>query len=211
MGFRRSTGTAAINIGTPAPDTDVDRGELFIRLSIDKLDNLYFPRDGHFGNIEYRAARDNYGASHDYDQVDVNYLQTFSWEQNTLIGGLSVTTTQDDNAPLESLPELGGLFRLSGLQEDQLTGQHAGILKLVYMRSLQDVGFFQIFKSYAGVSLETGNVWQTSEAISLSDTITAGSLFLGFDTPIGPLYLAYGRTDTREQSVYIYLGPRFTF
>ena len=45
---------------------------------------------------------------------------------------------------------------------------------------------------------------------SLDNTIVAGSLFLGVDTPIGPLYLAYGRAETDDQSVYIYLGPRFT-
>ena len=84
-------------------------------------------------------------------------------------------------------------------------------MNLIYMRSLSDAGFFQLFESYAGVSLEAANVWQTSEAASFDDTINAGSLFLGFDTPIGPLYLAYGRTDTDQQSMYIYLGPRFIF
>jgi len=31
------------------------------------------------------------------------------------------------------------------------------------------------------------------------------------DTPIGPLYLAYGRAEAGNYSFYIYLGPRFTF
>jgi NTE family protein len=59
-------------------------------------------------------------------------------------------------------------------------------------------------------AVELGNVWQTSSDASLDSTIVAGSLFLGVDTPIGPLYLAYGRAETDDQSVYIYLGPRFT-
>ena len=69
----------------------------------------------------------------------------------------------------------------------------------------------KLFQSYLGASLELGNVWQNASDVSLSNTIFAGSVFLGFDTPIGPLYVAYGRTDTSEQSFYIYLGPRFTF
>jgi NTE family protein len=69
----------------------------------------------------------------------------------------------------------------------------------------------QLFKGYAGASLEMGNVWQRSEDISFDNTITAGSLFVGFDTPIGPLYLGYGRTDTQQDSLYIYLGPRISF
>ena len=62
-----------------------------------------------------------------------------------------------------------------------------------------------------GINLETGNVWQRTEDISWDNTILAGSLFLGFDTPIGPLYIGYGRTDTDREGAYVYLGPRFTF
>jgi len=31
------------------------------------------------------------------------------------------------------------------------------------------------------------------------------------DSPIGPLYFAYGHADTGDNSLYLYLGPRFTF
>ena len=65
LGYRRESGTAEVNIGPPAPEVEVDRGEFFLRLSDDKLDSLYFPRAGHFGRLEYRAARDQYGARSD--------------------------------------------------------------------------------------------------------------------------------------------------
>ena len=113
-----------------------------------------------------------------------------------------------DNAPLEGLFKLGGLFRLSGLQNDQLSGQHVGLAFLSYMRQLQRSA---IFRSYLGASLELGNVWQSSSDVSFDNTILAGSLFLGLDTPIGPIYFAYGHTDTDESSLYLYIGPRFTF
>lgn len=212
LGYRRASGEAEVKTGSPSlPDIDTDRGELFIRLSDDRLDSLYFPRDGHFGKLEYVSARESYGASGDYQQWLGAYSQAFSWGQNTIIGALALAVTEDDNAPLESLFQLGGLFRLSGLQNDQLSGQRLAQLNLVYMRRLSDEGFFNLFETYAGMSLETGNVWQSADAASADDTINAGSLFLGFDTPIGPLYLAYGRTDTEQQAVYVFLGPRFTF
>jgi NTE family protein len=212
LGYRRGTGEAEVKTGSPSfPDLDADRGELFIRLSDDRLDNLYFPRDGHFGKLEYIAARETFGANQDYQQWVGAYSHAFSWGQNTVIGALALALTEDDDAPLESLFQLGGLFRLSGLQNDQLSGQRLAQVNLIYMRQLSADGFFTLFESFAGMSLETGNVWQTSDAVSADDTINAGSLFLGFDTPIGPLYLAYGRTDIDQQSLYFYLGPRFTF
>ena len=117
-------------------------------------------------------------------------------------------TTFDDDAPIDALFQMGGLFRISGLQDDQLTGQHAGLAMLTYMRQLQRSS---LFRTFAGASLELGNVWQDSSDISFDNTITAGSLYLAMDTPIGPIYLAYGITDTDESSVYIYIGPRLVF
>jgi NTE family protein len=99
-------------------------------------------------------------------------------------------------------------MRLSGLQEDQLSGQHAGLIALAYYRRIANI---QFFKSYLGATLELGNVWQDSSDASFDNTITAGSVFLGMDTPIGPVYIAYGSADTDENSLYIYVGPRFTF
>ncbi len=209
LGYRRGTGTAEVGIGSPAPDLDVDRGELFLRLSDDRLDNLYFPREGHAGLVEYSAARDDLGASTDYDQVLLKYLHSFSWGDNTLIGVLTGASTLDDNAPLEALFELGGFLRLSGLQPDQLSGQEMGLGELIYMRRLLKTQYLQFFQSYLGASIELGNVWQRSSDASFDNTIVAGSVFLGMDTPVGPLYLAYGRTDTDNSSVYLYLGPQF--
>jgi NTE family protein len=208
LGYRGETGTAEISIGEPAPDVDVDSGEIFVRLSDDKIDDLYFPRNGHIGRIEYSAAREAYGDDDDYEQLMINYTHAFSRGSNTFIGTLNGQGTLDDDAPLEGLFQLGGFLHLSGLPDDRLSGQQAVLLGLIYMRRLYNV---QFFKTYLGASLETGNVWQNLDDVSLDDSIVAGSLFLGFDTPIGPLYLAYGRADTDEQSAYIYLGPPFVF
>ena len=37
-------------------------------------------------------------------------------------------------------------------------------------------------------------------------TLKSMALFLGVDTPIGPLYLGYGRTASGIDSGYLYLG-----
>ena len=94
------------------------------------------------------------------------------------------------------------------MQDDQLNGQDAGLITLIYMRRVNDI---QLFRAYLGASLEMGNVWQDSKDASFDSTITSGSVFLGVDTLIGPLYLAYGHANTSDDSFYIYLGPRFIY
>jgi NTE family protein len=208
VGYRRATGVARVGIGPPMPETDLDRGEVFLRLSDDKLDNLNFPHTGHYGRFEWNVARESLGARRNYDQLQLHYVQAFTRGANTLIGGLIAATTLDENAPIEGLFEMGGLFRLSGMQENQLFGQHAGLLTLGYLRRLRASGLAQ---PYIGATLEAGNVWQHRSDVSLDNTIISGSVFLGLDTPLGPIYLAYGHTDTGESAVYMYIGPRLAF
>ena len=208
LGWHRESGTAQRIIGDPAPDTDVDLGDVFLRLTDDKLDNVNFPRAGHYGRAEYRVARDGYGSSTDYDQADVIYLHAFTWGRNSVNGKISGFSTLDNTAPPGALVRLGGFMRLSGLQENQLSGQTAGLISLAYYRRINDI---QFLRSYLGVTLERGNVWQDRKDASYDNAITAGSVFLGVDSPIGPFYFAYGRADTGDGSFYLYLGPRFTF
>ena len=61
---------------------------------------------------------------------------------------------------------------------------------------------------YLGGSLETGNVWESSSDV-FTDMIVAGSVFIGSDTPLGPLYFGYGHTDTGRNSLYLFLGRTF--
>jgi NTE family protein len=54
-----------------------------------------------------------------------------------------------------------------------------------------------------------GNVWQGKDEVSFSNSVIAGSLFLVFDTFLGPIYLAYGAAEGGRRSAYLYLGQTF--
>lgn len=208
LGYLRRTGTIEVGTGAPAPDRDFDTGEFYLRLTADKLDSLYFPRSGHFARAEWRASRSGFGADADFDQVNAGFNLARSWGSHTLLGGVNLNMTTKGNAPFQSLNRLGGFLRLSGFEEGRLTGQQAAFARLVYMRQIKDI---QLYRAYAGASVEAGNVWQKTSDIGRGNTILAGSVFIGADTPIGPLYFAYGRNDTGKGSLYLYLGSLFSF
>lgn len=210
LGYRRASGTARVAVGPPVPGFDVDQGEVFFRLATDRIDNPYFPRKGHFGRFEYRDARRAFGSREDYQQADLSAVYTHSWGEHTLIGSAIAATTSFDGAapPVEALYRLGGFLRLSGLQEDQLTGPYAGLLSLTYQRRIYNT---DLAEAYWGANVQVGNVWQNSGDISLKNSIWSGALYFGVDTPIGPLYVGYGLTDRQDRSLYLFLGPRFTF
>ena len=60
-----------------------------------------------------------------------------------------------------------------------------------------------------GASFEAGNLWEDSDSFDVDDTLFAGSLFVVFDTLIGPIYIAYGMAEGGRQSAYLYLGQTF--
>jgi len=59
---------------------------------------------------------------------------------------------------------------------------------------------------YLGFSAEVGNVWQSRSDISLDSAKVHGSLFAGFDTIIGPVYLAMGFGEDGSANYYLFFG-----
>jgi NTE family protein len=112
----------------------------------------------------------------------------------------------NNKAPLERWFRLGGFGRLSGLAPDQLAGRHSALVNLTYYRRLNNM---DIFKTYAGFTLEAGNVWEFSDEIGFDDLRYGASLFLGAETPIGPVYFAVGHSDNGDNAVYFYVGNPF--
>jgi NTE family protein len=80
------------------------------------------------------------------------------------------------------------------------------LLETAFYRRLGDITFLPI---YTGFSLEAGNAWQQRDEIRSSNLRYAGSIFIGADTFMGPLYFAIGATDRGEAAVYLNIGKTF--
>jgi NTE family protein len=170
------------------------------------MDNINFPNKGFYSQVEYLSSQEEIGADSSFDQVLFYGSIAKSWDRNTLLGGAQFYFTLDNDAPLQNLFQLGGLYNLSGYLDDQLSGQHLGLLKMCYMRR---IGNFNLMPTYIGASLESGNVWQDEDDIAFDTLIMAGSLFLGVDTPLGPIYFGYGLAEGNKNSFYFHLGKLF--
>lgn len=206
-GVVRESGEIRIQVGDPrVPDIEFDTGEAFLQLYADELDNINFPRSG--GNLRIRitAGLEDLGSDNDFEQGVIAGSYAYTLGQYTgLLSGLSATT-QDSDAPYQSLYRLGGFTRLSGLEQNELKGQHAALLSGIFYRRIGD---FKLLSLYGGVSLEYGNVFQDEGDIRFDRGITAGSVFLGLDTIIGPIYLAYGYAEGGRGNFYFILGQSF--
>jgi NTE family protein len=209
FGVRAATGAFDLRVGDPSfiSEENFRRGEFFARFSVDTMDSVTFPREGSLASIEWRASRQRpLAADADFDQLLLSAAYAKTWGRHTVLTNLRWDATISGTAPNTRLFRMGGFFDISGINRNQLSGQHATRLGAAYYRRIGDLA---LFPAFAGMSIELGNVWDSREDISSPDSIFGGSFWAGVDTPVGPVYVGYGRAEGGEDAFYVSLGRVF--
>ncbi|QJT16666.1 serine protease [Aeromonas sp. 1805] len=188
----------------------------YVRFEHDTLDSRYFPYQGAYWDIKggYSAVRLDNNSDIDDRYEGVNYhlamVKPWSWDRHSLNllleGGGS---TSQEELPL-FVQDLGGLFRMSGFQRYQLSGRYSlfGGLRYIYRVADNDFGALRA-PLYLGGSLEQGGVWDKGEDISMESSFTAGSVYVGVESFLGPIFLGYGMAEGGNDMFYLQLGSTF--
>ncbi|BAO43547.1 patatin-like phospholipase family protein [Thiolapillus brandeum] len=203
LGWRGGRADVEIRSGFPGVVEGVsDTGELHLDFGVDTLDSLYFPTSGHWMRAELSSHDRRWGDDNDFHQLYLDAGMAMTRDRDTLFFRGQAGFTLDSNAPLYGLFRLGGFLDLSGFHVNELTGQHMGHGLLGYMRRLDDGGLAPL---YLGATLEAGNTWQAAGDIG-NDWLLGGSMFLGLDTLLGPLYMGYALGEDDHGSLFMYFG-----
>jgi NTE family protein len=199
--------------GIRYPIIKTDETGLRLLVRWDTLDHPYFPRNGLRANAElfYGTRSTNiFGETFDADnssRVGAVVDGAWSFDRNNFLnvqaraGG--ITHARAENVISDF--NLGGFLQLSGLRTNQLSGNYVGFARGVYYHQIATLPIVGR-AIYVGGSLEAGNVWPNTGAISSSDLYGAGSVFLAADTWLGPFYVAWGIATNGQRSFYLYLG-----
>jgi NTE family protein len=203
-GVIRERGKDNIQVGNPSlPNRDFDTGDVFAQFYVDELDDVAFPRSGGTFQIGVKAGLEALGSDIEYEQGRVDASYPFTRGRYTGLLGGSFGTTRDNDAPFQSQFLLGGFTQLSGLERNELSGQHSALLYAVFYRRMWSSA---LLPAYLGVSVEYGNVYEGRNDITLDSGIAACSAFFAVDTLIGPIYLGYGFAEEGRSNYYIFLG-----
>ncbi|OCH14529.1 MULTISPECIES: patatin-like phospholipase family protein [unclassified Aliivibrio] len=213
IGGRYTTGDLVLNI-IPDFNSNYERKGIFAQYRLDTLDNFTFPTKGFYLFSEYLYSEDTFGELTSSDTKDdsvveltVNGRFAYTIKRHTLVVHGEYGVVENKNGGISLEPKsLGGFLHLSGISKDSLSGENLAFASLVYRYRLMD-NDFGLFQSpiYLGSSIEQGSVWN-DEHFSDAPMYTAGSIFAGIDSPIGPIILAYGRTEQNHESVYLSIG-----
>jgi NTE family protein len=213
-GFHRANGATRLRLGDPnLVQQQYNNGEFFFKFSYDRLDNLHFPRDGQTFTLQWDANRTDLGGDTAFDKIQADWLMARSAGRNTVLLWTSAGSVVGGHINPLVVPELfslGGFFNLSGLAPTSLFGPNYAIARAIYFRKIGrgGEGFFE-FPAYVGMSLEAGNTWETRRAMSFGSTHKDASLFLAFDTYLGPVYLGTGYDTAGHSAYYLFLGRTF--
>lgn len=210
-GAELGTGRAKLNEGAaPIDEIDIDTGRIFISAGLDMLDNPFFPRTGMNAKARWTQGLESLGDNADYQTFSVSGLHAYSFGRNTLLTSVSGGLRLSGAPPIDTLYRIGGLFSLSGYRLDELSGENFLAGRLIYRRSLRNTeGALFGVPLFVGGSIEAGEVWSDPDEFDLDELRFAGSVYVGANTALGPVYLAFGRSEGGRQSAYLVIGRSF--
>ncbi|TOE34208.1 patatin-like phospholipase family protein [Vibrio parahaemolyticus] len=223
LGGRYSSGSIELSTLASVGNLDFERRGLFANYRLDTLDDFAFPTRGLLVDLEYLVSHDTspeeIGQSKPKDivedtvyEIDARFKGAMSYQRHTLVGQAEYSFVQSKNSSITLDPrELGGFLHLSGIPRNSLMGQNLFFSSLVYRYKWfdNDFGLFEA-PVYVGASLEHGGTWSDNDLkLNEAPLYNAASIFFGVDSPIGPIMLAYGRTEQDMEAVYLIVGTSF--
>jgi NTE family protein len=184
---------------------EVEMGGVQARLRVDTLDNLRFPRAGYAADLQVYASRARFGATDNYTKASSNVDLALSQGAHSVqIGLRAAKNLGTGELPAYETFSLGGFLQMSGYRTGELLGQELTFGRVIYNYRVSAPGLFD--GAYVGVSYETGRIGDTVTGADRSALRHGAALYFAFDSPIGPVYVAYGRGDGRRQAVYLFVG-----
>ncbi|MGI9327501.1 MAG: BamA/TamA family outer membrane protein, partial [Pseudomonadales bacterium] len=199
-------GEIDVKIGDPAiASTKFTDGQWFAGFQWDRVDDLYFPGDGLFMEARYSSSLDTLGADVEYEQASAVVGIARSFGQHALVGIGRYATTLDDDAPIHAEFPAGGFNRLSGFNDNELVGQHFGMALFSHR---YEIGHSRLLPAYIGYTLEYGNTADERSDL-FAEGIFNGSLFVGYRSPVGPLYVGFGFAEGGRNRYFFRIGSFF--
>ena len=185
-------------------------GALNAQLTLDRLDSLNFTHTGYRVSGQLYSSLNALGADDEYSYWRALLSGAQTWGRHTIEALVSGGgKLGGDDIPVYDQFSLGGFLYLSGLQRQQQKTQEYVFGRLVYRTKMADIPLFEGI--YVGASIEAARlkplipIWE-GERVDGYLTVPAGSVYLGIDSPLGPLYVGFGYANRDNRAIYLFLG-----
>ncbi len=175
------------------------------RVVVDQLDFANFPQRGYRVTSELQYGRRHQVVSENLTRLEFEGQAVTSVGRHTFSAYGQVKAADASQDTLGGQYQLGGFQQLSGYQTGQLTGNAVLLGRVGWYRRLADPPVFAR-GFFVGATLEAGNAWADRRAITLNGLRAGGSLYMGADTGIGPMYLGLTWAPRGETGLALFIG-----
>lgn len=172
----------------------------------DSLDSVSFPTKGLRATAELVSLHPWGTTILDGEVARASLDWAYSRDRYHLLLGMRLASALQDDGFFQAQTFLGGFLNLSGFGERSLVGNQAALARAVVYRRVGDTTRIFAMPMFVGGSLEAGNAWDRRDDVDFGSLLVGGSLFTGFDTPLGPIFLGYGRNQAGADSWYLTFG-----
>ena len=190
-------------VATPAfPEKSNDSfGGMYTTLDFDQMNRLYFPTTGWSSKMAYFNT-----PSEDYSKLIASFKVAYPFRDYVINSELSYQGSLTGKLPANNAGTLGGFAKLSGYAQNQLNGDDIryGNVRFEKIIGRMPMGFRGDMR--LGFTLEAGKVGTPYTETELTGWVKSAAIYVGGETPLGPVYLGYGQSDRGASSFYLFLG-----
>jgi len=142
----------------------------------------------------------------DYAKLGADLRANHSIGRWVLGGRLAYTGSPRGVLPFYDAATLGGFLNLSGFARGQLIGDttryaHVRVERIVGQLPLGLRGDMRL-----GLALEAGRVGTPYAETNRTGWLDSTAVYLGGETPIGPVYLGVGHSSSGPTNAYLFIG-----
>jgi NTE family protein len=177
-----------------------DRGLIF-SLNLDRRNRLFFPSRGWRADLSFTDVENA-----DYKKVEIDLSGAYPWHDYVLNLRTAYIQSINDKLPIHDAARLGGFLNLSAYATNQILGDDTvyGGLRAERIIGRMPLGLNGDLR--LGFGIEAAKVNNSYTMPNDDDWLNSGVIYLGGETPLGPLFLGYGFTTGSNFNLYFRLG-----
>jgi NTE family protein len=203
LGLTALNGRASRNTGSLfIRDAEDSQRGWFASLDLDRLDHLYFPSGGWAARLRY-ASYPRQG----YDKLTASMQMAYKFGSFVLPAAASYTGSLGGRLPDFEVGTLGGFLTMSAFAKNQYWGDRILYGRIGAERILGKAPLGLSGDMRIGFAVEAARIGQRFTETQGKGNLRSSVLYLGGETPFGPVYLGFGWAPG-ARNMYLSMGLR---
>ncbi len=170
-------------------------------LDFDQFDRLYVPTHGWAVKSTYFDA-----PSEDYSKGTLDFRVAKNIGDYVFSGRFNIAGSLAGTLPIYDAVALGGFLNLSGFAREQILGDSLIYSNIRFEKILGQLPLGLRGDMRVGIALEAGRVDDRYTETELDGWQNSLAVYLGGETPVGPVFIGYGYSPEGMSNFYVFFG-----